>query len=200
MITAPRRCCLLWLCSLTIGLFAQSRVPQHPLDGLTTTEYWAVHDVMQESGHLTEKTYVASLLLHEPVKEKVLVWRPGDAISREADLILEAEGKTYEARVDIVAHKLEFWKEIPGVEAPVTGSEMMSLGEVAKKDPRVIAALKAHGITDLTSIQCGAGPLSFIVFPGQQEGHRLGWGSCTDSHGEYHSWDARWRVSTSLRT
>jgi primary-amine oxidase len=143
---------------------------------------------MQQSGHLTEKTYVASLLLHEPVKENVLAWKSGDAIPREADLILESDGKTYEARVDIVAHKLEFWKEMPGFQAPVTGSEMMALGEIAKKDPRVLAALKAHGITDLTSVHCGAGPLSFIVFPEQQEGHRLGWGSCTDAHGEYHSW------------
>jgi primary-amine oxidase len=187
MFTAPRLCCL-FLLSGSIGLSAQSRVPQHPLDALTTAEYWTVHDVMQQSGHLTEKTYVASLLLHEPAKDQVLAWKPGDALSREADLILEAEGKTYEARVDIVTHKLEFWKEMPGVQAPVTGSEMMALGEIAKKDPRVIAALKAHGITDLTSVHCGAGPLSFIVFPDQQQGHRLGWGACTDSHGEYHSW------------
>jgi primary-amine oxidase len=168
-------------------LFAQSRIPQHPLDGLTTDEYWTVHDVMQQSGHLTEKTYVASMLLHEPVKDKVLSWKPGEAIPREADLILEAEDKTYEARVDIVAKKLEFWKEMPGMQAPVSQSEMMGLGEVLKKDPRVIEALKKRGITDLTSVHCGAGPLSFIVFA-EQEGHRIGWGSCTDSHGEYHSW------------
>ncbi|HEY0162815.1 MAG TPA: hypothetical protein VGB69_09075 [Edaphobacter sp.] len=187
MFTAPRLCCLLTLCSLTIGLSAQSRVPQHPLDALTTDEYWTVHDVMQQSGHLTEKANVASLLLHEPIKEKVLGWKQGDAIPREADLILESEGKTYEARVDIVGHKLEFWKEAPGVHAPVTAAEMGPVGEAAKKDPRVIAALKAHGITDLTSVHCGAGPLSFIVFQ-EQEGHRIGWGSCTDSHGVYHSW------------
>src|SRR5882757_7548176 len=135
MLTASRLCRLFTLCCLSLPLIAQSHVPQHPLDGLTTDEYWTTHDVMQQSGHLTEKTYVASLLLHEPVKDKVLSWKPGDAISREADVILESEGKTYEARVDIVAKKLEFWKEVPGVQAPITGSEMMALGEIAKKDP-----------------------------------------------------------------
>src|SRR5882757_8955676 len=187
MLTASRLCRFFTLCSLSLPLLAQTRAAQHPLDGLTTDEYWAVHDVMQQSGHLTDKTYVSSLLLHEPVKDKVLAWKAGDAIPREADLILEAEGKTYEARVDIAAKKLEFWNEKPGVHAPVSQSEMMGLGEVVKKDQRVIDALKKRGITDLTSVRCGAGPLSFIVFT-EQEGHRIGWGSCTDSHGEYHSW------------
>ena len=107
MFTASRLCRLITLCSIPLPLLAQSRAPQHPLDGLTTDEYWAVHDVMQQSGHLTDKTYVASLLLHEPVKDKVLAWKAGDAIPREADLVLEAEGKTYEARVDVVSKKLE---------------------------------------------------------------------------------------------
>jgi len=187
MFTASRLCRLFTLCSLSLPLLAQSRVPQHPLDGLTTDEYWTVHDVLQQSGHLTEKAHVSSLLLHEPVKDKVLSWKPGDAIPREADLILEVEGKTYEARVDIVAKKLEFWNEAVSKSAPVSMSEMMGLGEVAKKDPRVVEALKKHGITDLTSVSCGAGPLSFIVFS-EQDGHRIGWGACTDSHGGYHSW------------
>jgi len=168
-------------------LFAQSRVPQHPLDGLTTDEYWTVHDVLFQSGHLTDKTHVASLLLHEPMKEKVLSWKQGDAIPREADLLVEQDGKSYEVRVDIVSKKLEFWNEAPGKSAPVTMSEMMGMGEAAKRDPRVIEALKKRGITDLTSVNCGAGPLSFIVFA-EQEGHRIGWGACTDSHGDYHSW------------
>jgi primary-amine oxidase len=143
--------------------------------------------VLFQSGHLSEKAYVASLLLHEPLKDKVLSWKSGEAIPREADLILEDDGKTYEARVDIVAKKLESYKEIPGKSAPVTMPEMMALGEVAKKDPRVLEALKKRGVTDLSSVRCGAGPLSFIVFT-EQEGHRIGWGACTDSHGEYHSW------------
>ena len=35
---------------------AQNRVPYHPLDALTTNEYWTVHDVLQQSGHLSPKT------------------------------------------------------------------------------------------------------------------------------------------------
>src|ERR1700722_9970501 len=118
---------------------AQPRALHHPLDALTTDEYWTVHDVLEESGHMTDKTLVASLLLHEPVKDKVLAWKGGDPIPREADVILEAEGKTVEARVDISARKLEYWKEVPGVQAPITQSELDTMSDVVKRDPRVIA-------------------------------------------------------------
>ena len=94
---------------MTASLCAQTRVPHHPLDALTTDEYWTVHDVLEQSGHLTGKTLFSSVLLHEPDKEKVLAWKQGDPIPREADVILEDQGKTIEARVDIAAHKLEFW-------------------------------------------------------------------------------------------
>ena len=82
------------------ALLAQSTV-QHPLDGLTSSEYWAVHDILHKSGHMTPDTGVSTLLLHEPLKSTVLAWKPGDPIEREADVILEDKGQTIEARVDI---------------------------------------------------------------------------------------------------
>lgn len=43
---------------------AQTRSPQHPLDALTTDEYWTVHDPPEASGRLTDKTVVSSLFLY----------------------------------------------------------------------------------------------------------------------------------------
>src|ERR1700689_3198026 len=106
--------------AITASLGAQTRAPQHPLDALTTDEYWTVHDVLQQSGHLTDKALFSSVLLHEPDKVKVLAWKQGDPIPREADVILEDQGKTIEARVDIAAKKLESWNQVPGVQAPIT--------------------------------------------------------------------------------
>jgi primary-amine oxidase len=175
------------LALVSLGMHAQSSSAKHPLDALSTAEYWTVHDVLAKSGHLTEKTFVSSLLLHEPAKDKVLAWHPGDAVSREADVVLTSEGKTVEARVDINARALESWKEVPGVQAPITLAELDSMSEVAIKDSRVLAALKARGITDLTSVHCEPIPLTFRIFP-EEEGHRIGYGDCTDQHGAYHSW------------
>ena len=65
-------CNLIVISALTAALYGQSRAPQHPLDALTTEEYWTVHDVLAQSGHLSEKTLFSSVLMHEPVKDKVL--------------------------------------------------------------------------------------------------------------------------------
>lgn len=171
----------------SVAMRSQARAPQHPLDALTTEEYWTAHEVLQKSGHLSEKTYVATLLLHEPLKSTVLAWKAGDAIPREADVVLEAEGKTVEARVDLAARKLEFWKVVEGAQAPFTNTEMDAIADVAKKDPRVLAGLKARGITDLSTVHCQPIPLTFRVFP-EEEGHRIGYGTCTDERGAYHYW------------
>ena len=180
-------CSLLAFCAVAASLGAQDRVPHHPLDALTTDEYWTAHDVLQQSGHLTGKTLFSSVLLHEPVKDTVLAWKEGDPIPREADVILEAEGATIEARVDLVARKLEFFKQVPGVQAPITESELDTMVEVANKDPRVIAALKRHGVTDLTGVRCEPIPITWMIYP-EQANRRIGYGDCTDSHGVYHPW------------
>ena len=180
-------CSLIAFSTFSASICAQNRVPHHPLDALTTDEYWTVHDVLEQSGHVTNKTLFSSVLLHEPVKDQVLAWNPGDPIPREADVILEAEGATIEARVDIVARKLEFFRQVPGVQAPITESELDTMVEVANNDPRVIAALKRHGVTDLTGVRCEPIPITWMIYP-EQANRRIGYGDCTDSHGVYHPW------------
>jgi primary-amine oxidase len=61
------------------------------------------------------------------------------------------------------------------------------MNDVVKKDPRVIAALKRHGITDLSGVRCEPIPITWMIFPEQASG-RIGFGDCTDSHGVYHPW------------
>jgi primary-amine oxidase len=168
-------------------LSAQSPAPQHPLDGLTSSEYWAVHDILHKSGHMTPDTGVSTLLLHEPLKSTVLAWKPGDPIEREADVILEDKGQTIEARVDITGGKLESWNVISGVQAPFTTSELHAFSDMIKSDPRVQAAFKKRGLTDMSTIHCGNGPLALRVFP-EQEHMRIGYGGCTDADGQYHTW------------
>jgi primary-amine oxidase len=178
---------LIAISALTAALYGQSRGPQHPLDALTTEEYWTVHDVLVQSGHMSPKALFSSVLLHEPAKDKVLAWKPGDPIFREADVIIEDSGKTIEARVDVTAHTLGFWREVPGVQAPITESELDTMNDIVKKDPRVIAALKHHGVTDLAGVRCEPIPITWMIFP-EQSSSRIGFGDCTDSHGVYHPW------------
>src|SRR5215470_17838883 len=104
------------------------------------------------------------------------------------DLRNSKEGKyEYRCSVDIPGRKAEFWKEVPGVQPPISQTELNTMSDVVKKDPRVIAALKSRGITDLSTVRCEPIPLTFKVFP-EQTDQRIGYGDCTDSHGAYHSW------------
>src|SRR5215467_10349305 len=174
----------MWLCAPL--LIAQSQ-PKHPLDALTTQEYWSVYDVLRDSGKMDADTVTHSVLLHEPAKDKVLAWKSGDPIFREAEVILLRKGLTIEALVDVANHKLEFWKERRDVQAPVDVGEFHALEEAIKKDPRVIDALKKRGITDLAPVTCFADPFSYFALP-ELEGRRIMMGACANAHGVYYGW------------
>lgn len=166
---------------------AQNSLPLHPLDGLTTAEYWAAYDVLQQAGHIDAESFFSSVLLREPPKDLVLAWKEGSPIPREADVVILRQGQTFEARVDLAARKLISWREAKDVQAPFLSSELFGMDETIKKDPRVVEALKKRGITDLNTVQCIALPLSYIAVP-EQTTQRIGFGSCSQQHGFYHTW------------
>jgi primary-amine oxidase len=161
--------------------------PSHPLDSLTKTEYWTVYDVLQQAGQVTPTTLFASVLLHPPAKSAVLSYRAGQPFAREADVVLLRGEITYAARVDIVGKKVVSMKELPGVQAPILGSELFGEDEAIKSDPRVVEALKKRGITDLGTISCIVLPGAYQSIP-EQASQRMGFGECAQRHGVYHSW------------
>ena len=168
-------------------LLAQNQPPTHPLDALKTQEYWAVYDVLRDSGKLDPDTLTHSVLLHEPAKSKVLAWKMGDPMFREAEVILVRKGVTIEALVDVTNRKLLSWKERKDVQAPVTRKEFQELEEVMKKDPRVVEALKKRGISDLAAVNCTADPFSYFALP-EHQGRRIMMGGCSYIHGVYLGW------------
>src|SRR5215470_17253384 len=178
---------VLFVLSFASSLSAQSTPATHPLDALKTQEYWTVYDVLHSSGKMDPETSVHSVLLREPAKDKVLAWKTGDPIAREAEVILLNHGVTIEALVDIAAGRLESWKERKDVHAPLIEAEFRETGEALKKDPQVIEALKKRGYTDLTAIQCFGEPFGYFALP-ELEGHRIFFGECIDTHGVYLGW------------
>ena len=181
-----------WARAIFLGVLfspfvASPQEPRHPLDALRTDEYWTTYDVVQASGHMDTDTHYASVLLHEPAKDVVLAWKPGQAVPREADVTLTRKGVTIEARVDIAGRKLESWKEVPGAQAPIFVSEVLGLSDMILGDERVKSALAKRGITDLNQVECASVPLGYFAFP-EQEGHRIAFADCDLLRGVYHSW------------
>src|SRR6202158_3740066 len=167
--------------------FAQTWAAEHPLEGLKSQEYWTVYEVLQATGKVDADTYVMSVLLHEPAKEKVLAWKMGDPITREADVVLMRKGLVTEVRVDLAAHKVASWKEIKGAQGPIFESELFAMGELAKNDPRMHAGFAKRGIKDMTTVECVALPFGYFAVP-ELEGHRILYGECSDTHGAYLGW------------
>ncbi len=173
------------LVAITVPVWAQS--PGHPLDGLTTAEYWTVYDTLQAAGHAPPDTMFASVLLHAPAKSTVLSWQPGQPIRRQADVVLLRGDKSFSALVDISGKKVVKFDELKGAQAPFLTSELFGADEFIKKDPRVIEALGKRGITDLRTVQCLALPVAYRAIP-EQATMRIGFGSCSQTHRAYHSW------------
>jgi primary-amine oxidase len=176
-----------WHLSVAQAGAAQVSAPEHPLAGLKSQEYWAVYEVLQASGKMDTDTYCVSVLLHEPAKEKVLAWKTGEAIAREADVVLLRKGITIEARVNISGRKVEWWKEAKGAQAGTFDNEYLELGEQAKQDPKMQEALAKRGIKDLTTVQCYPAPFGYLAYP-EMEGHRVMYGDCFDVHGSFLTW------------
>jgi primary-amine oxidase len=169
-------CCLTSiLCSLPA--FALSPTVQHPLDALTSAEYWVVYKALRDAGHVEEKTIFSSVLLHEPEKSYVLAWTPGSPIERKADAVLYYQGHSYAALVNISTAKVESFAELKGEQAPFTTAEEDEVNDAIKHDPRIVEALKKRGITDLKLVTCYATPGGYIALP-EQDGSRIGWGGC----------------------
>ena len=70
----------------------------HPLEPLTTEEISATTEILRTKQKLKDSHKFVSVVLHEPRKEKVLGFRNGDFIEREAFAIVldRSVGKAYE--------------------------------------------------------------------------------------------------------
>lgn len=160
---------------------------EHPLEGLKTSEYWTVYEVLRAARRVDADTYYASVLLHAPPKDTVLAWKVGQPIPREADVILFRKGIATEVRVDIAGRKVVRTREVKGVHAPVMSHEFREMAELVKSDPRVRAALAKRGITDLTTVDCSLTPFGYFAVP-ELATRRVMAGGCSDSHGSYLGW------------
>lgn len=156
----------------------------HPLDGLSSAEFWTVYDVLRASGRLDSTSRYVSVDLREPAKDAVLAWSPGQPMRREAMAIIKHGRGVAEAVVDVAGKKLVSFNVVKGAQAPFLFSEDDETGELIKADPRVRAALARRGITDLALVQCGSGPAGYYDLP-EQRGRRFFHGYCDYRHGVY---------------
>jgi primary-amine oxidase len=135
---------LLCLSILAAPFFAQV----HPLDSLTTSEFWTVYETLQKAGHGDADTVFSSILLHPPSKQAVLTNQP---VPRQADVILRKGNKSYAALVNITAKSVVSHQELKDAQAPFTLSELLSAPSNAFPFPSPTAALPSKPPSALAS-------------------------------------------------
>jgi primary-amine oxidase len=158
--------------NLTGATALAQTVPAHPLDALTAEEYTLTKNLLTDAGYINADSRFPLITLREPAKAEMLVWQPGESMSRSADVIVKQGAQTYEAVVDLSAGTVQSWKEVAGVQPSLLLGEIIGVTELTISNPDWQAAMQQRGITDFTQIFCAPLATGYYGLP-EEEGRRI---------------------------
>ncbi|HZU03205.1 MAG TPA: primary-amine oxidase [Ktedonobacteraceae bacterium] len=145
----------------TLHSSVASRPTLHPLDSLTANEITEVTRIIRENGGLSPHFRFISVTLHEPTKDLVRAFKPGDAFPREAEVVLIDQGVTYEALVDITGSRIVEFLPVPGVQASIPFEEAIECEVCVKAYPLFQEAMRKRGITDMDLVMVDSWPAGY---------------------------------------
>ena len=146
----------------------------HPLDPLSAAEIAAASSILKTERQLGPRVLFETIVLHEPPKQTVLNFHPGDPIKREAFIVvLDNDAKaTYEAIVSLDEQRVTSWKHIVGVQPRVMFDEFSVCEAAVRAHPEFQEALQRRGITNPSLVMVepwSAGDYGFA----EEKGRRL---------------------------
>ena len=139
----------------------------HPLNSLSASEYRAVTRILQRADYVDDASRYVWITLHEPDKRKVLGWKPGESLSRQAFVVVRKGPRTFEAVVDISTRKVTTWKPMDGVQSSLLAEEWTDAQTIVKQNAKWRAAVGRRGISDFEKVVCI--PLTVGYFGGERE-------------------------------
>ena len=162
----------------TPGTVTQTSV-SHPLDPLTAEEIVQGSTILKAQRQLGPRVRFETIVLKEPDKKDVLGFRPGDAINREASVVIldNEDGATYEAVVSLNEGQVTSWERIQGVQPRIMFDEFSECEAAVKADPGFQAALLKRGITNPDLVMVDPWSAGHYGFP-EEEGKRLALARC----------------------
>ncbi len=162
---------------------------RHPMDPLTAREYAAVITALKKDNYVDNSSRYSLITLDEPAKAKVLKWKPGDAVPRQAFVIVKKGPQTFEAVVDITRGKVVSWKQVKGVEpAILLTEEWTNAQQIVRANPKWQAAIRKRGIHNFQDdVVCIPHTVGYHGIA-EEEGHRLVKVTCYDSRGTKNFW------------
>ncbi len=162
---------------------------RHPMDPLTAREYAAVITALKKDNYVDNSSRYSLITLDEPAKAKVLKWKPGDAVPRQAFVIVKKGPQTFEAVVDITRGKVVSWKQVKGVEPGILlTEEWTDAQQIVRANPKWQAAIRKRGIHNFQDdVVCIPHTVGYHGIA-EEEGHRLVKVTCYDSRGTKNFW------------
>ena len=148
-----------WFLAGALLCSGQSALAQSfPLDPLTAKETEAAVSVLKSAGKVSADSRFAVLTLQEPSKTSVLSFKKGDPLNRQAFAVVLDKKRNicYEGIVNVTERKISSWREVKGVQPGVLVEEFTQAPSIARKDPRIIAAMKKRGLEKMDEIQIDA--------------------------------------------
>ena len=145
-------------------------VISHPLDALSPKEIKQAADLLKSTGAADKDSLFGAITLLEPPKAEVLKWKKGDALARQAFVVLRSKGKTFEARIDLTTAKILSLTEMPGQHPMIMDRNWLRARDAFMADPRFLAALKKRDLKPDKTVFCT--PNSAGYFPNEDFGDR----------------------------
>ena len=163
----------------------------HPMDPLTAEEYSAVIAALKAANHVDDSDLYSLITLHEADKTEVLQWNPGDAVPRQAFVIVKKGRQTFEALVNLAGlagGDVVSWKQVDGVQPSILLTEEWTAPQrIVRGNSDWQAAIRKRGIENFEDVVCV--PLSAGYYGiAEEEGRRLVKVVCFDSSGTKNYW------------
>lgn len=146
---------------------------RHPLDALSREELSLAVELTRGVVGFPQAGLFAHVGLREPAKERVLAFRPGVPVRREAFVIVldRAANRTFEVIVDLTGRKVTQWKHVPDAQPGVLGADNDLASRLVRGDARWQAAMRKRAIEDYDSVHLeawGPGYLSTADAPSRR--------------------------------
>ncbi len=122
----------------------------HPLEPLGPEEIEAAVAILRREKGVDDRFRFISLTLHEPPKDAVLGFKPGQQVAREAFAVLldRTAATTCEAIVSVTFDTVRSWEVIPDVQPAISFAEFFECEQAVKLDARWQEALRKRGVTN----------------------------------------------------
>ncbi len=118
----------------------------HPLSMMTEAEAEAAKQILRDAGHVDDSSRFHGCCIHEPSKDEVAAWSPGDEADRRLELVVRNGADVYEATVSVSRKEVDRWEHQPGVVPRVGLLELGAVMETCRADPDFRAALARRGL------------------------------------------------------